>query len=182
MTGTAGGAGSPTLTVRRVRSEEYAEVGRMTVAAYQADGLLHVSDGTHDHYSPRLRDVATRNAEAEVWVAVDRANRLRGTLTWCPQGSPWRELAKGADQAEFRMLAVPPWARRQGVAEVLVEAALARARAEGARVILLSSLPTMTAAHSLYRSLGFVRAPALDHRPLPNIQLWCFRLELSPAG
>jgi hypothetical protein len=44
--------------------------------------------------------------------------------------------------------------------------------------VLLSSLPQMTAAHTLYRESGFVRAPELDHSPKPHVHLWAFRLNL----
>ena len=57
------------------------------------------------------------------------------------------------------MLAVDPTARRQGIARALVDACLARARADGAREVVISSLPDMVKAHGLYARLGFVRAP-----------------------
>lgn len=166
------------VTVRRARPAEHEAVGELTVAAYRADELL---EGAHDHYAPRLRDAAGRDDDAEVWVAVDRSGDVLGTVTWCPPGSPWREVAARRDQGEFRMLAVAPAGRRRGVARALVEACVARARTEGMREILLSSLPDMTAAHGLYRSLGFVRAPEHDHSPLPAVRLWAFRLDLGEA-
>jgi hypothetical protein len=47
------------------------------------------------------------------------------------------------------------------------------------RDVLISSLPQMTAAHALYREFGFERAPELDHRPKPQVDLWAFRLVLE---
>ncbi|WP_219996188.1 GNAT family N-acetyltransferase [Nocardioides humi] len=171
-----------TTRVRRARSEEYAAVGELTLQAYDADGLLSSADETDDVYAPQLRDASRRDAEAEVWVAVDDADAVLGTVTWCPPGSPWRELAGGRDQAEFRMLAVPPAHRGRGVARELVAWCVRRASAEGMREILLSSLPAMTAAHGLYLSAGFRRAPELDHRPIPTVLLWAFRRDLPVAG
>lgn len=176
-----GDAGQRRVSVRRVRPAEYATVGELTVTAYQADGLLSRADGSADHYAPVLRDTATRDAQAEVWVAVDEAGRVLGTVTWCPPGSPFREVAHDATEAEFRMLAVPPAHRRRGAAKALVTACLTRAGEEGMHTMLLSSLPEMTAAHGLYRELGFVRVRELDHRPIPQVQLWAFRKELAPA-
>ena len=37
----------------------------------------------------------------------------------------------------------------------------------------------MTAAHTLYREFGFVRAPELDHSPKRYVHLWSFRLVLK---
>lgn len=169
--------GAGTLAVRRVRPEEYAVVGEIAVAAYEADHLLGREDGSQDHYPPLLRDIATRDAQAEVWVAVNGEDVL-GTVTWCPPGSPWREVARQPLEGEFRMLAVPPPTRGRGAARALVEACLSRARDDGMQEILISSLPQMYAAHALYRSLGFVREPGRDHRPLPHVELWAFRLGL----
>jgi hypothetical protein len=36
----------------------------------------------------------------------------------------------------------------------------------------------MTAAHRLYAALGFVRAPELDWRPIPQVELLGFRFPL----
>lgn len=167
------------MQVRRVEPAEFAAVGELALDAYRADGL--VTDSDEDNYPRRLRDTAARDAEAEVLVAVGDSGQVLGTVTWCPPGSTWRELATRADQAEFRMLAVPPSGRGRGVAGALVDACLARARAEGMGEMLLSSKPEMRAAHALYLARGFVRAPEYDHRPVPSVQLWAFRLELSPV-
>lgn len=171
--------GGSRVVVRRVRAQEYGAVGRLTVAAYRADGLVGTPGGAEDFYLAMLRDAERRDREAEVWVAEDDAGALLGTVTWCPVGSTWREVARRREQGEFRMLAVDPAARRRGAARALVEACLARARDEGMREVVLSSLPQMTAAHGLYRALGFVRAPEHDHSPAPTVHLWAFRLHLA---
>ena len=67
--------------------------------------------------------------------------------SWCPPGSACRELATAEDQGEFRMLSVAPVVRGQGIGQALVADCLLRARGAGMREVLLSSLPTMTAAH-----------------------------------
>ncbi len=152
------------------------------MAAYRADELLNPADGSGDPYVPVLRDTATRDAQAEVWVAVDDCDHLLGTVTWCPPDSSFREVARGADEAEFRMLAVQPTLRRRGIARVLVAACVSRARSEGMQAVLLSSLPKMRAAHGLYLNLGFVRVPDRDHRPIPLVQLWAFQLSLTSTA
>ena len=47
-----------------------------------------------------------RAQQAELWVAAGENEEILGTVTWCPPGSPWRQLAQRDDQAEFRMLSV----------------------------------------------------------------------------
>jgi GNAT superfamily N-acetyltransferase len=159
--------------IRPIAADEHDEVGRITVAAYVAEEYLV----ENDPYAEELADVRHRAAAAEVWVA-ELDGRLVGTVTWCPPGSQYREIASRDDQAEFRMLAVDPTVRRQGVARALVDACLARARADGAREVVISSLPDMVKAHGLYARLGFVRAPDLDWEPRPSLVLWAFSLPL----
>ena len=62
------------LTVRRAEPGDYAEVARLTVAAYRADGQLEEEHG----YGEALADVATRAGHSEVLVAVDGAPGAAG--------------------------------------------------------------------------------------------------------
>lgn len=166
--------------VRPARPDEYAAVGALTADGYLADDLLQWAHGTDVDYESHLRAAAERAEGGELLVAVD-ADALLGTVTWCPPGSSMRELATHPDQGEFRMLAVSPAARRRGVGRALVEACLDRSRRLGMREVLLCSLPEMTTAHGLYRSLGFERAEDLDWSPHPALLLWGFRLDLTAA-
>ena len=154
------------FVVRPARPEEYAEAGRVTAEGYHADQLLSGHGESADTgYEVRLRDAAQRARESELLVAVDDAGRVLGTVTWCPAGSPWRELAARADQGEFRMLSVAAAGRRQGVGRALVDACLERARAAGMTEVVISSLPEMTAAHALYRRLGLRTRPRAQSHP-----------------
>ncbi len=164
------------VTVREAEPSEFAAVGRLTELAYRIDG--HLPDETD--YAATLRDAAARAAQAELLVAADSdSSAVLGTVTYCPGGSPLRELAVRGDQSEFRMLAVDPAARGRGVGRVLVESCIDRARREGAHELVICSMPSMSSAHRLYGSLGFSRAPDLDWRPVPAVLLQGFRLSLS---
>jgi len=164
------------VRIRRARPADHEATGAVTVAAY-ADFLL----GPDDPYAGHLRNAAARDLEAELWVATPGdSDEILGTVTICPSGSPWQELA-GHDEGEFRMLAVSPAARRTGVGEALVRLVLDRFREQGATAIVLSSLPQMTDAHRLYERLGFVRTPERDWQPVPHVQLIAFRLDLQDS-
>jgi ribosomal protein S18 acetylase RimI-like enzyme len=163
------------VVVRPARPGELAAVGRLTVLAY-GEFIPAASP-----YRQRLADAADRAANASLLVAVDADSvRLLGTATLVVGNGPYAELA-GPGEAELRMLAVDPAARRRGVGAALVAAVLDRARAGGARRLVLSTLPTMAAAHRLYRRFGFTRAPELDHRPGPRVELLAFALDLDPG-
>ncbi|MEI5674775.1 MULTISPECIES: GNAT family N-acetyltransferase [unclassified Nocardioides] len=159
------------MIVRRARAADHAAAGAVTLAAYEP-----FLSGPDDDYAARLADAASRDAEAELWVAV-AGEELLGCVTLCPPGSPWREIARD-DEGEFRMLAVSPAAQGRGVGRALVEQVLDRFRADGAAAVAMSSLREMTTAHRLYERLGFSRLPERDWHPLPEIDLIAFRREL----
>jgi ribosomal protein S18 acetylase RimI-like enzyme len=161
------------MRLRRARPEDLPTVGDVTVAAYAEFG-----EGDADGYVEHLRDAARRDREAEVWVATpDDSEEILGTVTICPEGSVWREIAEPGE-GEFRMLAVAPDARGRGVGAALVALVVDRFRRDGAPAIVMSTLPVMQSAHRIYEAAGFVRAPELDWSPTDEVHLIGYRLEL----
>jgi ribosomal protein S18 acetylase RimI-like enzyme len=148
------------VEIREVRPEEYAAVAALTVAAYDDGGFVPRTD----RYAERLADVAHRASQAVTWVAVD-GDAVLGAVTYCPLGSPYREIAVDDTEAEFRMLAVDPAARGRGVGEALVRRCIDQARADGHRRVVLSSMSSMQAAGRLYERLGFAPLPERDWAP-----------------
>lgn len=163
-----------TPTIRRIETGEYDEVGRLIVDSYAHNGYLVLPDGSFDEgYAAFLRNSAERDADGELWLAVE-GEHLLGCVTWCPPGSPYRELATEDSQGEFRGLAVAPAARGRGAGRALVRFCLQRARDDGLTEVVLCSLPEMKPAHRLYESLGFGRRPEWDWSPIDGVDLWGF--------
>jgi ribosomal protein S18 acetylase RimI-like enzyme len=164
-----------TFEVRPVRPVEYVALGEITVAAY-----LTVGEDSHDGYLDHVRDIAARAAICPVLVAIDADGRVLGGVSYVPgPGTPLSE-SEADGEAGFRMLAVDPPAQGRGVGRALVEACIARARAEGRSRLVLLTRPRMTAAHGLYEAMGFRRAPERDCEPEPGIDLVGFVLDLLP--
>ncbi|MEO7944430.1 MAG: GNAT family N-acetyltransferase [Marmoricola sp.] len=164
------------MKIRPVRSEELEEVGRLTAEVYLGDGFLADGDG----YVLELLDSPRRVREAEVWVAVEEApegTHVLGSVTFCPVGSVYREIG-GADEGEFRMLAVSPAARGRGVGQALVELCLRRSRELGYTGVRMSSMDRMTTAHRVYERLGFTRVPEDDWSPEPGVNLLAYAVRL----
>ncbi|GAB3258654.1 GNAT family N-acetyltransferase [Nocardioides dilutus] len=164
------------MRIRRAEPRDHAAIGEVTVAAY-AD----LDEAAEAGYIEKLRDAAARDREAELWVATtsDTDDTVLGTVTVCHDGSPWREIGRG-EEGEFRMLAVAPWAQGQGVGSALVELCINRFREVGAPRVVLSTLPSMHAAHRLYERHGFNRAPDRDWSPVAGVDLVAYLLDLAP--
>ncbi|HET6299654.1 MAG TPA: GNAT family N-acetyltransferase [Kribbella sp.] len=161
-----------TTDIRLARPDEYDEVGRLTVEAYQADGFL--AEGSD--YRLRLLDAADRAAKAELWVAADGANLL-GTVTFCTPGSVYAEIGKDGE-GEFRMLGVSAKARGLGIGTALTLHCMQRSLDLGFSRIVMCSAWNMAAAHRIYERLGFTRIPERDWSPFPGNDLYAFALDL----
>lgn len=157
------------IAVRLARAEDSSRVADLTLSAYVSEGLLEPDDD----YVEELADVAARMRGAEVWVA-ELAGVVVGAVTFCPPGSPYRELAADGE-GEFRMLAVDPAARGRGAARALVECCFQRCRELGLASIVLCSMPTMKPAHRLYAGTGFERDESLDWDVDSGLRLLGFR-------
>lgn len=156
-----------TLLIRAPEPAELATAGQVTLAAYRAAGMAGQG------YAAELADAARRHREAELLVAVDAEGTVCGTVTFCPPGSSWQEIARKGE-GELRMLAVAPDAQGRGIGRALTLACLDRAGALGLRGIVLSTPTANTRAHRLYESLGFVRDPERDWTPVPEVSLLAY--------
>ncbi|MDI3329155.1 MAG: N-acetyltransferase [Micrococcus sp.] len=155
------------VTVRDAREEDHAAIAHLTVASYVDGGHVH----PEDTYIENLQDVAGRTRLARVLVGeveegtgTEARTVVAGSVVLTLPGMPMSETARDGE-LEFRMLAVDPAVQRRGVARALVRAAIDRAgQLEGIEAVVLTTMETMTAAHRLYESEGFVRAPERDWR------------------
>jgi ribosomal protein S18 acetylase RimI-like enzyme len=161
------------IEVREAQPDEYGAIGDLTVAAY-AD-VLPAEDA---EYLDEIRDVARRAESCTILAAVDDGGALLGAVTYVPgPGTPYSE-SEAEGEAGFRMLAVSPTAQGRGVGRALVGSCVARARAQGARRLVLLTLPSMARAGRIYESFGFRRAPRRDWSPAPYITLKGYELDL----
>jgi ribosomal protein S18 acetylase RimI-like enzyme len=155
------------VTVRYAREEDHAAIAHLTVASYVDGGHVHPEDAYIEH----LQDVTGRASlarvlvgEVEVGEGMEARTVVAGSVVLTLPGMPMSETARDGE-FEFRMLAVDPSVQRRGVARALVRAAIDRAgQLEGIEAVVLTTMETMTSAHRLYESEGFVRVPERDWR------------------
>lgn len=160
------------VTVRSARPDEYDLIGELTVEVYVGGGMVKPDSG----YVPELRDAAGRAAHTDLLVA-EVAGEVVGAVAYCPPGSRYAVVA-GADEAEFRMLAVRERARGRGAGRALVEACLDRARAAGLRGLRLVTQANMPAAQRMYERMGFRRTPERDWTLDNGVRLLAYHMPL----
>ncbi len=137
-----------------------------SMLAHEAlEALLHESYVGGGFTTPEAANTMLRAAAVKsrgtVLVAHDEAGTMLGTVTLVTPDSPARRLAT-TDEREIHLLCVRPDIRRSGVGRALVQVALTRAEASGARGAVLWTQPTMLAAQRLYEQCGFHRDPGSD--------------------
>jgi putative acetyltransferase len=99
--------------------------------------------------------------------------RVDGRPAACAALRAW-----GTDECELKRLYVRPASRGGGLGRSILDAAIGRARATGARALRLDTLPSMHAAMALYRSVGFEETAAYHDATVPGMRF--FRLVLRP--
>lgn len=165
----------PQILVRPAVPSDYPAIARVTRDSYLAAG--HFDDAEHP-YMLRIQDVASRAAEATIWVA-ERAGEVVGSVTLALAGEPYADIAL-ADELEFRMLVVDPTVQRSGAGKAMVEAIISHAKSlDGVDAVALTTGAGWESAHGLYRKTGFNRAPERDwFVPDTDIKLLVYRQEV----
>ena len=160
------------IMVRLATPDDCSAVEEMTLSVYVSEGY------TPPNRADALRNTARRSETTDLLVALDsESGKVLGSVSVMTARGPFSQIA-GEDEAEMRLLGVDPATRGRGAGEALVRACLDRAKAAGMKRLVLSTQPTMTAAHRLYERLGFVRVPERDWYRQSGVQMLVYVREL----
>ena len=148
--------------VRAATAGDLDAIRRVATAA-NAEFAGPMGERLYAGYLANVLDVERRLAEARVLVA-EREGIVVGTITLYAdihaEGMP---LHMPDGTAGIRATAVDPAARGRGIGGALVDAAIERARHDGARSVALHTAPVMVDAMRLYERHGFRRVPEHDY-------------------
>jgi ribosomal protein S18 acetylase RimI-like enzyme len=169
---------NPEVTVRLARPGELPEVSAVLERAYET------SYGIDDNYRAELYRIGEVWAEVgDIWVAI-RQGRIAGAIVTPALGQP-QHFVNDPPEPElgFRQLGVDPSERDVGVAHALIGHVVWLAIERGIRFVDLYTQTRMEQAQRLYRSLGFVRAPARDwFVPGTDHELLAYVLAIRDVG
>lgn len=145
------------VRIRPARPADYQRIAALTVAAYVSGGHMQAEDG----YLQHLRRVADRAERAQLLVA-QADGEVAGSVTVTDFDGDYAEVSRPGEM-EFRMLATSPEHQGLGIARRLVRHVVAQAQARAEiSAVTLCSLASMTVAHRLYGSEGFIADPGRD--------------------
>jgi GNAT superfamily N-acetyltransferase len=160
------------LFIRPAAESDLDDVARITVDAYTAGP----GAGTPT-YINTLRDAQSRFDEALLYVA-ELDGVIVGSVTLARDGTKHAEIARPGE-LEVRYLSVEPSAWGQGIAKALMGRAREIAQQDH-RVLVLDAITHNTKVHTMYTNMGFVRIPARDFSPVPNVDLMSYVDAASP--
>lgn len=142
---------SPPFRISPARTPDDFDAAAELFAAYAA---ASPTDLHYQGFNSELANLPGKYAppEGELLVAWDDCDRPVGCIGMRPLDY--------SNRCEMKRLYVIPEARSFGLGNALAEAIITVARSHGYSELVLDTLPTMNAAASLYRSLGFRQAAA----------------------
>jgi RimJ/RimL family protein N-acetyltransferase len=159
------------MQLREAEGRDAGAVVGLWTEAYFGEG----EGGRTEPYA--LADFERAMAAGRVLVTGAPGEAL-GVVVLVAPGTPGMAVARD-EEAELRLLAVSPRARRTGIGRALVDRCTDLAREEGWGAIALWSREYQTAAHRLYESLGYTRVPDRDTTDATGFARLAFRLQLG---
>lgn len=170
------------IVIRDARDDELDAISGLLLRSYAeyrpGPDASPARRAAFDEYFTNIGDVRSRLPFSTLMVA-EREGSILGAVTFYPPSSSDPEdgeLPPG--WAGIRLLAVDPDARGQGIARLIMDAVLGRARSLGATALGLHTTELMTVARGMYERMGFTRVPDRDFYPTPDFCVTAYVLSL----
>lgn len=167
--------------VRNAKPYEFEEIGKLMVLVYsQLDGFPKASE--QPVYYEMLANIGelTKNPTTELLVAVSANGKIGGGVIYIGDmayygsgGTATQEI----NASGFRLLAVDPDVRGQGLGKLLSTECIKKAKQLKQNQFIIHSTKAMNIAWKMYENLGFRRAKDLDFKQ-GELAVYGFRLSL----
>ena len=172
---------STQLIIRKAHPHEYPEIGQLMVEVYSnLDGFPKPNE--RPRYYKLLANVGdlTAKPQAELLVAVSAKEDILGAVVYFGDMQYYGSggtATKEKHAAGFRLLAVSPAARGQGIGKLLILACINKAKEAKLAKMVIHTTKAMQTAWQMYEKLGFKRAEDLDFEQ-EGLEVFGFRLIL----
>jgi len=154
------------FTIRNARPPEFEEIGKLMVDVYsQLEGFPKESE--QPEYYKLLHNIGefTNKPETELLVAVSQEQKIVGAVVFFGDMQYYGSggIATGVKNAAgFRLLAVDPSTRGQGLGKLLTNECIRRARVKKLSQVIIHTTKAMQPAWKMYERIGFKRSEDLD--------------------
>jgi len=168
-------------SVRNAKLTEFVETGKLMVQVYsQLEGFPKESE--QPDYYKMLANVGelTKKPETELLVAVSPDGKIAGCVVYF---SDMKYYGSGGtatmeqNAAGFRLLAVDPLYRGQGIGKLLTNECIRKAKDKKLDQVIIHTTMAMQTAWRMYEKLGFKRSEDLDFKQ-GELPVFGFRLSL----
>jgi ribosomal protein S18 acetylase RimI-like enzyme len=172
-----------TYIVRNAKPYEFSAIGNLMVQAYsQLEGFP--KEPEMPIYYEMLTNVGdlTNNPKTELLAAVNADDKIVGAVVYFGDMQYYGSAGtatKEKNAAGFRLLAVSPSMRGQGIGELLTKACIRKATDNNLSQIILHTTKVMQTAWRMYERIGFKRSEDLDFMQ-GDLAVFGFRLMLYP--
>ena len=155
-------------SVRNAKLTEFVETGKLMVQVYsQLEGFPKESE--QPDYYKMLANVGelTNKPETELLVAVKPDGKIAGCVVYF---SDMKYYGSGGtatmeqNAAGFRLLAVDPLYRGQGIGKLLTNECIRKAKDKKLDQVIIHTTMAMQTAWKMYEKLGFKRSEDLDFK------------------
>ncbi len=168
--------------IRNAEPSEFAETGALMVRVYsQLEGFPKPAE--QPDYYKMLANVGdlTNRPETELLVAVSSEGQIAGAVVYFGDMQYYGSGGSAVNEqnaAGFRLLAVDPAVRGNGVGKRLTGECIRKAREKGVDQVIIHTTAAMQTAWKMYENLGFKRSEDLDFMQA-QLPVFGFRLMLQ---
>ncbi|HKC34519.1 MAG TPA: GNAT family N-acetyltransferase [Chitinophagaceae bacterium] len=167
--------------IRNARPSEFEEIGKLMTHVYsQLEGFPKESE--QPAYYKMLSNIGdlTKRPETELLVAVPSDDRIAGAVVYFSDMKFYGSggiATKEQNAAGFRLLAVDPLTRGQGIGKLLVNECIRKTKDKKLYQVIIHTTMAMQTAWRMYENIGFKRSEDLDFMQ-GKLSVYGFRLLL----
>ena len=167
--------------VRNAKPEEFAEIGNLMVLVYsQLDGFPKPNE--QPAYYQMLSNIGdqTKKPCTELLVAITTDGKIAGGVVYFSDMQYYGSggtATKEKNASGFRLLAVDPTYRGQGIGKLLTLECIKKAKEDKTQCVVIHTTKAMQTAWKMYEKIGFKRNEDLDFMQ-GELPVFGFRLSL----
>jgi ribosomal protein S18 acetylase RimI-like enzyme len=169
------------LNIRNAIPQEFDAIGKLMVNVYsKLDGFPSQSE--QPVYYEMLLNVGslTSKDKVELIAAISKDDKVLGAVVYFSDLKNYGSggiISQIENASGFRLLAVDPAARGQGIGKLLINECIQRAKNLNQKQVYIHSTESMKVAWGMYERLGFSRFTPIDFNQ-GELPVYGFKLDI----